>query len=68
MRMSGKDETLGPGARGWPARGGKSLQARPTRVPPTVIDEIFIVGHPTPTGTLWPSFPHVQIPSLNSTS
>jgi hypothetical protein len=25
---------------------------QPTLVPPTVIEEILIVGHPTPTGTL----------------
>ena len=32
-------------------------------VPPTVIRSIFTVGMPTPTGTLWPSFPHTPMPS-----
>ena len=32
-------------------------------VPPTVMLAILIVGQPTPTGTLCPSFPQVQIPS-----
>ncbi len=27
-----------------------------------------VVGHPTPTGTDWPSFPQVQMPSDSSTS
>src|SRR5690554_2444478 len=32
-------------------------------VPPTVMERILTVGHPTPTGTLWPSLPHVHTPS-----
>src|SRR5262249_21985369 len=39
-----------------------------TFVPPTVIELILMVGQPTPTGTLCPSFPHVQMPSDVSTS
>ena len=31
-------------------------------VPPTVSPSIFSVGCPTPTGTLWPSLPHVPTP------
>src|SRR5438067_5207615 len=32
-------------------------------VPPTVMRSILIVGMPTPTGTLWPSFPQTPMPS-----
>src|SRR4030095_8798994 len=32
-------------------------------VPPTVRPSILMVGSPTPTGTDWPSLPHVPIPS-----
>src|SRR6185295_5874914 len=32
-------------------------------VPPIVIDEIFTVGMPTPTGTFWPSLPHTHVRS-----
>src|SRR5262249_21370935 len=42
------------------------LRRRPahpaTRVPPTVMPSMRSVGSPTPTGTDWPSFPHVPIP------
>src|SRR5437762_2625208 len=31
-------------------------------VPPTVKPSILSVGWPTPTGTLWPSLPHVPMP------
>src|SRR6185503_20388208 len=37
-------------------------------VPPTVISLIFIVGIPTPTGTLWPSLPHMPTPESSSRS
>src|SRR5262245_40789810 len=32
-------------------------------VPPTVRPSILMVGSPTPTGTDWPSLPHVPTPS-----
>src|SRR6185436_20979422 len=37
-------------------------------VPPTVTAESLMVGQPTPTGTDWPSLPHVQMPSEVSRS
>src|SRR5690606_29478139 len=37
-------------------------------VPPTVIASILIVGMPTPTGTDWPSLPHVPMPSSSARS
>ena len=37
-------------------------------VPPTVMPDTRTVGIPTPTGTLWPSLPQVQRPSLRVTS
>ena len=40
-----------------------TARPQPICVPPTVIEPILIVGQPTPTGTLWPSLPQVQMPS-----
>src|SRR5581483_10320409 len=37
-------------------------------VPPTVMPDTSTVGMPTPTGTDWPSLPHVQRPSDSSKS
>src|SRR5262249_22956140 len=37
-------------------------------VPPTVTSSIRTVGRPTPTGTLWPSFPQVPSPGSNDAS
>src|SRR6185295_7123820 len=45
---------------------GQLLRRRPahraTLVPPTVMPSMRSVGNPTPTGTIWPSFPHIPIP------
>src|SRR5262245_59581427 len=37
-------------------------------VPPTVIASMRMVGSPTPTGTDWPSLPHVPMPSSRARS
>src|SRR5205809_4089854 len=37
-------------------------------VPPTVSPSILSVGCPTPTGTLWPSFPQVPTPVSSARS
>src|SRR5205809_6208782 len=39
-----------------------------TAVPPTVMPSRRIVGNPTPTGTDWPSLPHVPTPSSSARS
>src|SRR5262249_55721456 len=44
------------------------LRAAHAWVPPTVIDDSRTVGVPTLTGTLWPSLPHVHMPSDSSKS
>src|SRR5437879_4457764 len=40
----------------------------PHAVPPTVSPSILSVGCPTPTGTLWPSFPQVPTPVSSARS
>src|SRR5690606_33056111 len=47
---------------------GHARAPQPTWVPPTVMPAILIVGQPTPTGTLCPSLPQVQMPSESSMS
>src|SRR5262249_51922932 len=42
--------------------------ARHAPVPPTVRPSMRTVGRPTPTGTDWPSLPHVPIPSSSPRS
>src|SRR3972149_1947070 len=56
-----------PSGRG--LRGGWGFSTlRTYTVPPTVIPSILIVGIPTPTGTDWPSLPHVPMPVSSSRS
>src|SRR6185369_5447324 len=44
------------------------LHARQACVPPTVMPSMRMVGRPTPTGTDWPSFPQVPMPSSSARS
>ena len=43
-------------------RGDQVARARAQPVPPTVRPSMRSVGWPTPTGTLWPSLPHMPTP------
>lgn len=45
-----------------------SLRRASYAVPPTVIRSMRKVGWPTPTGTLWPSFPHTPTPESSAMS
>src|SRR5207245_9002466 len=64
------EEAVGSGG----AEHGRALEDRDeqvgvdpahTCVPPTVIPSMRMVGRPTPTGTDWPSLPHVPIPACS---
>src|SRR6185437_2970214 len=58
----------GVGVRAFALSAFERLARQPIFVPPTVMRSILMVGQPTPTGTLCPSLPQVQIPSLVSRS